>query len=980
MTRNRDGERESSSGTMNRKTSQQAYIQLTGSFVSEHKSRDYGPASEILALAILYAIWQTLKGDRDFSKSVYTIKRAIIAENIYTFSPSRRSALSGVSHQITRLKGTILGQAETGAPRELDVNTAGLDVDVLTFLRLCKEELWSEAIEHFHGPLLENWDCQWKQCDWFQDLQDELVIKYLDCHPPTSEAVTDCIKKLRLSGARHIDRLIDEMRNRNCQAEGVAACQMVCDNLYRSGDSPPTFERRTTCDAMRRSVGGDKLPLCSFATAKPRNNCPVLPDRFLIRRQPLLDRIKSLVRNNQLVTVTGSPGIGKTTIVMEIARELADTNAYVHGVWFVSLNDAMDYDQLVQRVLLVYKPALRPQADQTQFAALLEGWRNKQLLVVLDSCEHVIDYVRTFIAALLPANPDIHILAASRDRVDCDYEVPFHIPPLDLPPRSEPITIHELANIPSTCLFIERSKLRVSGRVSTGVTTAIAEICRRLDGNPLAIEVVASQIQSLKITEFVSRLNDIIQSLKDNGGGLEHPTLYAAVKASYDLLTAKEKHVFERLAIFADGWTFDAAMSVIADRDVKEDDVPNFLNALGRKSLVEVVNGRMRMLDFVKAFARNQLKESGDFGVIEQRYSEHFAEFAFTCNRDSWHHITALDPIEVELANVFDVIGICRRERFATNLEIKIVGSLDRYYDIRGSIVQGMELLDASRLRSTGTKPDAFLLGSLLTGLGYLHLRRWRREGLQTCRRFYRQAQELAIFADHPGLINKCDSDLLSFAVNFDDLTVDDLEKLQAAASGSKLHARAVVEHKRRNLAEAERLFRLTLASYETDIPSVALAEGHLSTIIFDRLASEPSSSVMEREDRVTEANGLYADSMRRRSISSLVDISLGFSQRIDWLIPAAYLKEAARLYGAIYSIDEQRHNPHNQLLPFYASLIERRADILLLASFDVGRESRLEDNVDFAIDCGRLLDTYFMGTGQTRTRGNRKAKDQSVG
>jgi hypothetical protein len=271
-----------------------------------------------------------------------------------------------------------------------------------------------------------------------------------------------------------------------------------------------------------------------------------------------------------------------------------------------------------------------------------------------------------------------------------------------------------------------------------------------------------------------------------------------------------------------------------------------------------------------------------------------------------------------------------------------------------------MEQMDITRLRAAGADPDASLLGRLLTSLGYMHLRRWGKQGYQTCRLFYEQALQLAIASNDDRLIYKCEADLLSFAEDYNDLSPTDLEKMKADPRGTILHALASREIKLGNLAEAERLLRHVVADYGTNTLHLAFAEGQLSVVIMERLDSENNLTAQERSDRITEANRLYADSMKRRRPEATIDIAHGLGQRMGILHQVGYLREAAQLFGAMCRIDELRQNPYNQSEPFFIRLIEGSADAALVAAFHVGKTAAIEDSIQFAIDCGDLFYPYF--------------------
>lgn len=381
----------------------------------------------------------------------------------------------------------------------------------------------------------------------------------------------------------------------------------------------------------------DFPPLPTLRT-RPTN----LPGQLssFIGREEELAGVNRLLSKTRLLTLTGSGGVGKTRLALQAAADALD--AYPDGVWWVELAPLADPLLVPQAVAAAL--GVRDSPGRPLTTVLSDHLCSKQVLLVLDNCEHLIGACAQLADSLLRVCSHVRILATSRELLDIPGEVPFRVPSLSLPSRSEVESIEQLAQFDGVRLFTERAQATLPEFTLTRENApAVAQVCRQVDGIPLAIELAAARVKMLRVEEIVARLGDSLRLL--TGGSRtalpRHQTLNAAIEWSYCLLTEPERTLFRRLSIFAGGWTLDAAEVVCADTEDHEGmgtalEGPEVLELLGHlvdKSLVVVEQEqrqttRYRLLETVRQFAHDQLRETGEENVLRAQHLGCFLDLA----------------------------------------------------------------------------------------------------------------------------------------------------------------------------------------------------------------------------------------------------------------------------------------------------------------------------------------------------------------
>jgi predicted ATPase/DNA-binding SARP family transcriptional activator len=376
------------------------------------------------------------------------------------------------------------------------------------------------------------------------------------------------------------------------------------------------------------SVPGATVP----AQPRPGTVLPVQLTRF-IGRSVELTQIRALLGRTRLLTLTGPGGSGKTRLALEIARGVeADAPGAVCWVELAALADPSLVAQEVAAILrLVEEPGHSP------LEALAEGFGQRQAVLVLDNCEHLVEACAQLSDGLLRSCPNLTILATSREALGIAGETAWPVPPLSLPASSATTTTGQMESSEAVALFVERAQA-VAPRFAITEANAhtVARICRRLDGIPLALELAAARVKVLTPAQILHRLDDCFSLLTHHGRTTmpRHQTIRATIDWSYQLLLPHKRLLLQRLSIFAGGFTLEAAEQVCAGEDIESQDVFDIVAALVERSLVVMRehddSARYHLLETVRQYAAECLNAAGahDMQELARNHAEFFAAFA----------------------------------------------------------------------------------------------------------------------------------------------------------------------------------------------------------------------------------------------------------------------------------------------------------------------------------------------------------------
>ncbi|WP_412516313.1 winged helix-turn-helix domain-containing protein [Actinomadura madurae] len=631
--------------------------------------------------------------------------------------------MGALSAKVSQLR-RVLEDAEPGARTLVESRPAGYllgagdeRVDARRFQDLVgtarraeepkeKSALFAEALGLWRGPA-------------FADLRDE---------PFTRAAVTR-LEELRLTALEeHAEVRLDLGEHGALAAdlgdaveehplrERLRAAHMRA--LYRAGrqnEALESYERYRTLLAdelgldpgaeladLQRAILRQDPGLDAPAPSRGRSNLPVPPTE-LIGRDGAVREIRARIGTDRLVTLTGPGGVGKTRLAIETAGGLVD--AFADGVWMAELagferSTVPDLAEVVTAILDIRDAPGAPEAALDRLAAALGA---RRLLLVLDNCEHVVEQAAGLAELLLRRVPGVRVLATSREPLGLPGEVVWAVPPLDVPGDGD-----DPAAASAVRLFAARAEAASRDfRLDEATAGPAGELCRRLDGIPLALELAATRVRTLGVEGLVRRLDDRFRLLSSGhrGAPARQRTLTAMIDWSWDLLTGPERAVLRRLAVHADGCAAESAEAVCAGEDVPEEEVLDLLVRLVDRSLVVMTERpgegpRYRLLESVAAYAAERLAEAGEAErarAAHRRYYLDLAERAESRLRGA-EQAAELRGLDIESPNLRAALDAAPGEE-----ALRLVNALAWYWFLRGRLTEALRSLEAALARDGGS-------------------------------------------------------------------------------------------------------------------------------------------------------------------------------------------------------------------------------------------------------------------------------------
>ncbi len=472
------------------------------------------------------------------------------------------------------------------------------------------------------------------------------------------------------------------------------------------------------------------------------NNLPIPLSSFIGREQEIAE-VKHLLSTTRLLTLTGSGGCGKTRLALQAATEML--GVYGDGVWLVELAAVSDSDLITQRLALTLH--LREQPGRPLLASVTDYLQDKHLLLIVDNCEHLIAGCAHLADALLRACPDLHILATSREALRVSGETTWRVPSLSMPDREHLASLERLARVESVRLFVERASAASRTFALTGENAdAIVQVCRRLDGIPLAIELAAARTPVLSVEQIAARLDKAFQLL---GAGSRtnlprHQTLKAAMDWSYDLLSDQERILLRRLSVFAGRFAIEGVEAICVGGGIGADEVLDIFTRLVEKSWVVVEHegeSRYRLLETVRQYSQDSLRESGEAGRIQEQHRNWYLALAERIEPELLgpDESVWLDCLDLEHDNLRAALqwSLANRE---TEAELRLAGALGWFWFRRGYWSEGRDRLEGALARSQGEPTRARARALYRAGFLTWRIGDYRRavalseEGLTLCR------------------------------------------------------------------------------------------------------------------------------------------------------------------------------------------------------------------------------------------------------
>ena len=456
-------------------------------------------------------------------------------------------------------------------------------------------------------------------------------------------------------------------------------------------------------------LAADFPPLRSLAA----NNLPVQMTSFVGREEALGD-VKRLLTQHRLVTLTGPGGAGKTRLALQAAAEIGEAD----GIWIVDLASLGEKSQVPQALASVL--GIREEAGRSLLQTLAETLKTKRMLLIFDNCEHLLEACAGLAQALLSSCPQITILATSRERLGIAGEQLCQVLPMSLPDPNRPQSAQTLRQFESAQLFMGRAaSSSPSFSLTDANAPALAQLCHRLDGIPLALELAAARVRSLSVEQINERLDQRFRLL--TGGSRtalpRQQTLQNLMDWSYELLTGPERSLLARVSVFSGGWTLAAGEAVCTGVGMDEWEVLDLLASLGDKSLLIYDNERYRLLETVRLYARDRLDAMPDAQAVRERHADYFLALAVETEPKLYgpDQVFWLNTLEADHDNFRTAMVWFITQGDAVRA-VRLAGQMGRFWQVRGYLSEGCAALERALAlgeASEATPARAYALSSL---------------------------------------------------------------------------------------------------------------------------------------------------------------------------------------------------------------------------------------------------------------------------
>ena len=474
--------------------------------------------------------------------------------------------------------------------------------------------------------------------------------------------------------------------------------------------------RRGILDRARKEPEGRLLT--------PRYGTLPVPLSSFIGREQELGQLRTRLQTARLLTLVGVGGVGKSRLALQVAAMVE--SEYPDGVAFVELASIHEADMvphLLLRGLGIPEPPGRAAVD-----VLIETLRSQRVLVILDNCEHLIEACAQLVSRLLQLCPGVRVFATSRERLAVSGEVTWRVAGLAVPEAESP-SVDELRQVESVSLFVQRGATVQPGfELTPDNASAVVEVCRRLEGIPLSVELAAAWLSVLTPEQIAERLDNAPELLTRRGREVDsrHLSLSATLDWSYRLLELNDQLLFDRLGVFAGEWTVDTATSVCAGMGTNARDVLPGLARLVDASLVvaepRAATMRHRFLEPVKQYATAHLIQRNEMALLRDRHRDWCLKLAELSEAKLWtsEQLAWLHHLDTEHDNLSAALAWSASESADVDAGLRLAASLWRFWDLRGHLAEGRGWLEKILARSDGEATPTRDRTIALQALGYL--------------------------------------------------------------------------------------------------------------------------------------------------------------------------------------------------------------------------------------------------------------------
>lgn len=669
------------------------------------------------------------------------------------------------------------------------------------------------------------------------------------------------------------------------------------------------------------------------------NNLPQQLTSFVGRERELRE-VEALLGKVRLVTLFGAGGIGKTRLSLQAAADRLDD--YPDGVWFVelaSLSDPRLVPQAVATVLGVSEDAGRPMVD-----ALIERYRERHALLVLDNCEHLVAACAELVQRLLKSTLHLKVLASSREALNIRGENTFPVPTLEIPGLSRMVSPAALARFESVHLFVERAMAaQPAFEVTDGNASAVASICQRLDGIPLAIELAAVRVRALSAEAIATRLDDRFRLLVggDRTALPRQRTLRALIDWSHDLLSEDERVLLRRLAVFAGDFSLEAAEYVCSGSGLDPQDILDELTRLVEKSLalIESDGARYRLLDTVRDYALERLEKAHEKMATHARHLDFYLALAEEARprltgpeQGAW-----LARLDLEQRNILAAHAWCDQGPDRAEQGLRLVSSLRHWWINRGLLTLGERVIvealarPGAQFRGPARCQALFDAGQLCLFMGRYDVAPGYLEESLAIARELGDKERIAAVMQPLGMAALGKRDLETARARFEEgltLARDQRDQREIAAAENAL---AQLYRLEGQLDRAQPLFEnvVSLARALGDRESVAIGLLNLAMVSIGRGLTDAASAMLAEVITIAVAIGSKHAGLSALEVSAGLAASCG-----EW-------ERAASLFGAAEAMSAEAglcRDPSDEA--FLAPLIERARVAIGATLFDAAASS----------------------------------------
>lgn len=608
----------------------------------------------------------------------------------------------------------------------------------------------------------------------------------------------------------------------------------------------------------------EDFPPLKTLDARP-NNLPVQLTSF-IGREDEIKQIKNAFKQTRLLTLTGSGGSGKTRLSLQISADVIDD--FENGVWFIEIASLSDAVSLLQAIMKVF--GLKEQPKRNPEETICEYLHEKEMLVILDNCEHLIAPCAYLAVILLSNSPKLKIISTSREALRCDGEQIHRVRSLDSPDPNEEISPENLLQYEAVRLFMERALLiNKDFRLTNDNAPYLKEICYRLDGIPLAIELAAARTKILSVEKIFDRLKDRFRLLS---GGIRtalprQQTLKALIDWSHDLLTDEEKIFWRRLSVFTAGWTIEAAEEVCSDEILEKERILALSDQLAEKSIIvyDPEKERYRILETIKQYGEEKLREANETESVKAKHLYYFMDFAEKSEvklKGSEEKIW-LEILETEQSNIQSAIEWSATKAGEKEEGARLASASQIFWSIRGHITTGKRLLESVLANQSEVSKEVLgkvktRLGSQLIFLGeFEKSKEYLEEGLM----LLRECGEKIVITDTINMLGNVEMYLGDYRMAqklFE-------ENLSISRSTGNKHVMALTlnnlgnkKYIEGNYAEAQRLYEESLALRRElgNVQGIAISLYNLGNITLDQGEYEKSRKLFEESLEISREIG----------------------------------------------------------------------------------------------------------------------------